>query len=116
MCSSDLYRDMMARLQLSNLDNLTRRPQVIQRFLAAYGETLDWMYAGDEAAQVFAKFYELPLRETQISRDQFYTRQGLDLKRLSGVEQSTKDALELKFISRAFTKSELDELFKYYLK
>ena len=110
------YRDMTARLHLSNLDNLTRRPQVIQRFLAAYNETLDWMYQGDEAAEVFGKFYELPVRETQISRDQFYTRQGLDLKRLGGLEQSTKDALELKFITRAFTKAELDELFKYYMK
>ena len=30
------------------------------------------MYQGDEAAQVFAKFYDLPLRETQITRDQFF--------------------------------------------
>ena len=110
------YRTMTARLHLSNLDNLTRRPQVIQRFLAAYGETLDWMYQGEEAAEVFSKFYEQPLRETQISRDQFYTRKGLDLKTLGGLEQSTKDALELKFISKAFTKDELDEMFKYYPK
>ncbi len=110
------YRDMTARLHLSNLDNLARRPQVIQRFLAAYGETLDWMYQGDEAVQVFSKFYEQPAGETRVTRDQYYTRKGLDLKTLGGVEQSTADALTLKFITKAFTKPELDEMFKYFIR
>ena len=110
------YRNMTARLHVANLDFLTKRPEVAARFLRAYGETLDWMYQGDEAVEVFAKLYELPVGETKITRDLFYTRKSLDLKTLGGIDQAMADAQSLKFISKPFVKAELDEMFRYFLK
>jgi NitT/TauT family transport system substrate-binding protein len=110
------YRNMTARLDAANLQFITKRPDVLKRFLAAYGETLDWMYNGDDAVKAFAKFYELPLNEVTIARDQFYSRSSLDLKRLSGLDQAMQDALALKFITKPLTKAELDEMFQYFIK
>jgi NitT/TauT family transport system substrate-binding protein len=110
------YRNMTARMHAANLQFITKRPDVLKRFLAAYGETLDWMYQGDDAIKVFAKFYDLPLNEVQITRDQFYSRASLDLKKLSGLDQAMQDALTLKFLTKPLTKAELDDMFQYFIK
>jgi NitT/TauT family transport system substrate-binding protein len=110
------YRTMTARMHAANLEFITKRSDVLKRFLAAYGETLDWMYKGDDAVNVFAKFYDLPANEVRITRDKFYSRASLDLKKLSGLDQAMQDAIALKFLTKPLTKAELDEMLKYYIK
>ncbi len=110
------YRDMNARMQVANLNFITGRPQVLRRFLAGYAETLEWMAKGDEPVEVFAKFYGHPVDETRTTRDQFYPAESLVLNKIGGIDQAMADAQALKFISKPFTKAELDELFKYYVK
>lgn len=107
------YRDMTARMHVANLDFPTKRADVMKRFLAAYSETLDWMFSGDEALEVFGKLYTLPVSETRITRDTLYSRHALDLRRL-GLEPAIAEAISLKFISRPFTEPERAELLKYF--
>ncbi len=109
------YRDMTARMHVANLEFLTKRPDVAKRFLAAYDETLDWMFGGDEPLEVFGKLYALPVSETRITRDQLYSRHALDLRRL-GLDYAIVEALSLKFIARPFTPDETGELLKYFIK
>ncbi len=110
------YRDMSARLHLANLNFITTKPDVLKRFLAGYAETLDWMYRGDDAVRVFAELYKIKEAETRQTRDEFYTRESLDIRRLSGLDQAMDDAVAYKFIGKALTKAELDDLFKYRVK
>jgi NitT/TauT family transport system substrate-binding protein len=51
------YRNMSARFHIANLNFITGKPDVLKRFVVAYSETLDWMYKGDEAVEVFSKLY-----------------------------------------------------------
>jgi NitT/TauT family transport system substrate-binding protein len=110
------YRDMSARLHVANMNFITNKPDVLKRFLAGYAETLDWMYRGDEAVRIFAELYKVKEAETRQTRDEFYSRQSLDTKRLSGLEQAMEDAVAYKFIAKPLTKAELDDLFKYHVK
>jgi NitT/TauT family transport system substrate-binding protein len=110
------YRDMSARFHIANLDFITGRADVLKRFLAAYSDTLDWMYSGDEAIRIFSELYNIPLSQVRQTREEFYTRDSLDIKRVSGLEQSMADAVAYKFISKVFTPAELDDLFKYRFK
>jgi NitT/TauT family transport system substrate-binding protein len=110
------YRDMSARFHIANLDFITGRTDVLKRFLAAYSDTLDWMYSGDEAIRIFSELYNIPLPQVRQTREEFYTRDSLDIKRVSGLEQSMADAVAYKFISKVFTPAELDDLFKYRFK
>ncbi len=110
------YRDMSARFHVANLNFITGKPDVLQRFLAAYAETLDWMYGGDEAVRVFSELYKIKEAETRQTRDEFYTRESLDIKRLSGLDQAMEDAVAYKFIAKPLTRTELDDLFKYRVK
>jgi YHS domain-containing protein len=42
-------RDMTSRLIVVNVTGLERRRDVLKRFMAAYRETIDWLYADPEA-------------------------------------------------------------------
>jgi NitT/TauT family transport system substrate-binding protein len=110
------YRDMSARLHVGNLNFITSKPDVLKRFLAGYEETLDWMYRGDDAVRIFSELYKVKEAEVRQTRDEFYTRQSLDIKRLSGLDQAMEDAVAYKFIPKTLTKTELDDLFKYRVK
>jgi ABC-type nitrate/sulfonate/bicarbonate transport system substrate-binding protein len=110
------YRDMSSRYHLANLNFITGRPDVLKRFLTAYSETLDWMYRGDEAVAIFSELYKIKPAETRQTRDEFYTRESLDIRRVGGLDQAMEDAVAYKFISKPLTKTELDDLFKYQAK
>jgi NitT/TauT family transport system substrate-binding protein len=107
------YRDMSARFHIANLNFITGRADVLKRFLAAYSETLDWMYGGDEAIRVFSELYNIPQPQVRLTREEFYSRDSLEIKRLSGLEQAMADAVAYKFIGKTLTPAELDDLFKY---
>ena len=110
------YRDMSVRYHLANLNFITGRPDVLKRFVAAYTETLDWMYSSDEAIDVFSKLYKIKVEEMQQARKEFYTRESMDLRRIGGLDQAMKDAVAYKFISQPLTKEQIDDLFKYSAK
>ena len=110
------YRDMSARLHVANMNFITGKPDVLKRFLTGYSETLDWMYKSDDAVRIFAEMYKVKEADTRQTRDEFYTRESLDIKRLSGLDQAMEDAVAYKFINKVLTKTELDDLFKYRIK
>ena len=100
------YRDMSARLHLANLNFITgqtRRAEAVPGGLLR--KPLDWMYRGDDAVRVFAELYKIKEAETRQTRDEFYTRESLDIRRLSGLDQAMDDAVAYKFIGKALTKS-----------
>ncbi len=110
------YRDMSVRYHLANLNFITGRPDVLKRFIAAYTETLDWMYSSDEAIEMFSKLYKIKVEEMQQARKEFYTRESMNIRRIGGLDQAMADAVAYKFINQPLTKAQLDDLFKYSAK
>src|SRR6476659_325841 len=49
-------RNQTVRLIIANAADLAKRREVYDRFIAAYRETIDFMYANDQALAMFAKF------------------------------------------------------------
>src|SRR5262245_46699283 len=67
-------RTQTVRVTIANAADLARRPAVYARFRAAYGETIDWMYAGDAAIPAFAKYAGIPEARAKAVRDRFYPK------------------------------------------
>jgi NitT/TauT family transport system substrate-binding protein len=107
------YRDLSVRFHLANMNFITGRPDVLRRFLAAYSETIDWMYKGDEPIEIFSQLYRLKAAEVRQTRDEFYTHESMNIRRIGGLNQSIEDAVTYKFIAKPPTQAELDDLFKY---
>jgi NitT/TauT family transport system substrate-binding protein len=110
------FRNMTVRMHVANMNFLTNRRELADRFLRADAETLDWMYAGDEAIAEFAAMTGIAQDQARITRDKFYPRGNLTLARLSGLDDAMKDAVAARFLSEPLRRDQLDELFRFYLR
>jgi NitT/TauT family transport system substrate-binding protein len=108
-------RDQTVRVLIANADALVQKKDAIKRFMQAYAETLDWMYADDKALQAYAEFVKVPVAIARRARDEFYPKANLRPDRLSGVEQAMADAISLKFLGAPLRKEQLDQFFQYQL-
>src|SRR5215475_3021607 len=55
----DSVRTQTVRLIIANATDLAKRRAVYDRFIAAYRETIDFMYANDQALALFAKYSDI---------------------------------------------------------
>jgi NitT/TauT family transport system substrate-binding protein len=108
-------RDQTVRVIVANANALTQKKDAIRRFVVAYNETLDWMYAEDKALQIYAEAVKVPFAVAKRARDEFYPKSNLRPSRLSGVEQAMADAIALKFLAAPLGKEQLDHFFQYQL-
>ena len=108
------FRNQTVRLMITNTATAEQRRDVIERYLQAYRETLDWMYSDPAALKAYAEWVNIPETLAREVRDQFFPKENLRLDRLSGVDAAMTDAVSLKFLPAPLTKQQQDELFKYY--
>jgi NitT/TauT family transport system substrate-binding protein len=108
-------RDQTVRVIIANANALAQKKDAIKRFVAAYNETLDWMYADDKALQMYAEAVKVPFAVAKRSRDEFYPKDNLRPNRLSGVDAAMADAIALKFLTAPLGKEQLGEFFQYQL-
>ena len=108
------FRNQTVRLMIANAAVAEQRRDVVNRYLQAYSETLDWMYSDPAALRSYAEWVGVPETLAKEVRDQFYPRENLRLDRLSGLDEAMTDAVNMKFLPAPLTKAQQDELFKYY--
>jgi len=58
-----LIKGHTIRVLIANKASLDRKPDVYRRFMRAYRETIDWMYATDDALKVYADFVGIPFED-----------------------------------------------------
>ena len=108
------FRNQTVRLMIANLATVEKRRDAVDRFIAAYRETLDWMYSDPAALQSYAAWVGIPETLAREVRDQFYPKENLRLERLSGLDEAMSDAVSLKFLPARLSKEQQAELFRYY--
>ena len=108
-------RDQTVRVQITNVDTLTKRKDAVARFVRAWTETLDWMYT-DAGVKAYSEFMSLPEAQVKRTREEFYPKENQNPGRIGNLEQAMADAVEYKFIAAPLTKAQLDELLQLQLK
>jgi NitT/TauT family transport system substrate-binding protein len=103
-------RSQTVRLIIANASDLARRREAYGRFIRAYGETIDWMYADDRAVAAFAKYAGIAPAMAQRVRDDFYPKAMLQLDSVMGLPDLIDDAIAFKYIPRALTPAQIGEL------
>jgi len=106
-----VFKGQTVRLLITNVATLTGRKPVIDRFMKAYRETIDWMYSDDPAAlKTYADFVGIPVAMAKRTRDDFFPRASIDPDRIVGLDTIVPDAVALKFTAAPLTKEQLAEL------
>jgi NitT/TauT family transport system substrate-binding protein len=106
----DSVRTQTVRLIIANAADLARRRAVYDRFVAAYRETIDWMYAGDAAIPAYATYAGISDTMAKTVRDRFYPKAMLQLDTVAGLPELMQDAIAFKYIPEALTRAQIDEL------
>lgn len=107
-------RNQTVRVMIANLATIEAKKEWVGKFLAAYAETLEWMYSAPEAIKAYAEWVKLPEKVAQHARDEFYPRENLRLDRLEGVDLAMADAVAFKFLTAPLTKEQQDKFFAAY--
>ena len=90
------------RVNLTNLQTLQHRRDVLVRWHRAYKETVEWMYADPKALVEFADFSGLPASVVSKVRE-LIPKATMDPDRLEGIEQIITEAQIAKVISSPLT-------------
>jgi NitT/TauT family transport system substrate-binding protein len=101
------------RLQITNKSAYAQKKDVLDRYIAAYRETLDWMYASPEALKMYSEWVKIPESITRRMREEFYPKDELLPDRLSGIDAITDEAIATKFLKAPLSKAQLKALFVY---
>ena len=106
----DALKSRSGRVNITNLQTLQNRRDVLVRFHAAYKETIEWMYSDPAALKTYAEFVGIPVEMAKRTRDQFFPKAAVDPDRVVGLEQIVKDAVDLKFTATQLTPEQLTTL------
>jgi NitT/TauT family transport system substrate-binding protein len=98
---------------VANAARLAQDPALMNRFVAAYAETIDWMYSSDpKVLQYYEDFSKTPQRFAEKLRKDFYLKEMLDPYRISGLDAAMDEAIKGRFLQAPLSQQQLDALFQ----
>jgi NitT/TauT family transport system substrate-binding protein len=91
-------RTRSVRVNVTNAATLAGHRDAIARFVQAYRETLDWMYADPAALAVYKDYSGLPDAIVRRVRD-LIPKEAMSPDSVAGMDQIVAEAVNLKFIA-----------------
>jgi NitT/TauT family transport system substrate-binding protein len=104
------FRGQTVRLMITNAQTLQTKKSVVDRYMKAYRETVDWMYSDPTAIKAYADFVGIPEALAKRSRDDFFPKESIDPDKIVGLDSIIQDAVALKYTAAPLTKEQLAEL------
>ncbi|MBI3705870.1 MAG: ABC transporter substrate-binding protein [Rhizobiales bacterium] len=106
-----LVRGQTIRVNVVNADTLKNRKAVVERFMQAYREAIDYMYsANPQVIKDYAEFVKVPEAMAKRVRDDFFPKSLIDPDEIKGLNPLIEEAVKLKFIPALLTKEQVAEL------
>jgi NitT/TauT family transport system substrate-binding protein len=103
-------RGQTVRATIMNADLLQKRPEAAARFMAAYRETIDWMYSDPRAVEMYARRIDRPVDLIRDTIKTFYPKEALQTDRMDDMPGIVRDAVKLKYLRGPLTEAQLTEL------
>jgi NitT/TauT family transport system substrate-binding protein len=106
-----LVRGQTIRVLVANAEVLAKRKDVIDRFMKAYRESIDYMYSSNQQVITdYAEFAKVPEVMAKRVRDEFFPKSLVNPDQIHGLDSLIPEAVNLKFIPAALTKEQTAEL------
>jgi len=100
-------RGQTVRVLIANANVLKTRKDAIVRFMAAYREAVDWMYASPDAVKAFAKKTGIAEDLVRESMTHFQTKAALQSDAMADLDGAIRDAVKLKFLDKPLTPAQI---------
>jgi NitT/TauT family transport system substrate-binding protein len=98
------------RVVIVNADVLKSRKDAVLRFVKAYRDSVDWMYADPDAIKRYAQKVSSPEEFVRRSIPKIYPKTSLQTDEMKDMEGIQRDAVKLKFLDQPLGKEQLAEL------
>jgi NitT/TauT family transport system substrate-binding protein len=105
-------RGQTIRVQIANIATLEQKKDAVARYLAAYRETLDWMYASPDAVARYVAFSKLSESAVKRMLADFIPKESLQIDKVAGVAESMQDAIQFKFLPGPLSDAQIKELIR----
>jgi len=104
------FKGQTVRLNIANAGFLKQHKDIVDRYMKAYRETVDYMYRDEGALKVYADWLQITEAKAKRTRDDFFPPPAIEPDKIVGLDTIVKDAVELKFTAQPLTKEQLAEL------
>src|SRR6186997_446084 len=106
-----LVRGQTIRVLVANADALVKRKEVIDRFMKAYRESIDYLYSSNpQVMKDYAEFARVPEPMAKRVRDEFFPKSLVNPDQIHGLDTLIPEAVNLKFIPAPLNKEQIAEL------
>jgi NitT/TauT family transport system substrate-binding protein len=105
-----VFKGQTVRVLIANAQALQARKAVFDRYMQAYRETVNYMYADPAAMKAYADFVGISEEKAKRTRDGFFPKAALDPDRIVGLDPIVNDAVTLKYTASPLTKEQLADL------
>ena len=106
-----LVRGQTIRVLVANADALVKRKEVIDRFMKAYRESIDYLYSSNpQVMKDYAEFARVSEPLAKRVRDEFFPKTLVNPDQIHGLDTLIPEAVNLKFIPAPLTKEQIAEL------
>ena len=108
---ADVFKGQTVRLNIVNANYLKEHPDVVDRYMKGYRETLDYLYK-PEGLKTYAEWLDISLAKAKRTRDDFFPRSAVEPDKITGLDQIVKDAVDMKFTAAQLTPDQLKDLIR----
>ena len=104
------FKGQTVRLNIANANFLKDHKAVVDRYMKAYRETVDFMYNDPKALKIYSEWLNISEAKAKRTRDDFFPRASVEPDKIVGLGTIVKDAVALKFTANELTKAQLDDM------
>ena len=106
-----LVRGQTIRVLVANAKVLKDRKDVLERFMRAYRESIDYMYSDSpQVIKDYAEFARVPEAMAKRVQDEFFPKTLVNPDQIHGLDTLIPEAVNLKFIPAPLSKEQIVEL------
>jgi NitT/TauT family transport system substrate-binding protein len=103
-------REQTIRSLVTTAAMLDARRDAYKRFVQGYRDTIDWMYASDDALKAYAEFAKIPFDLARRVRDDFFPKSLVWPDRVSGLDTLMQDGVAFKYLKEPLSKEQVAEM------
>lgn len=102
-------RGQTVRSIIVNADALKTKKDAIMRFVKAYRESVDWMYADPKALAMYAQKIKADEALLKESLKEFHPKEAMQTDKMADLDGAIADAVKLKFLDKPLSKEQVTE-------
>ncbi|MDB5596989.1 MAG: aliphatic sulfonate transporter, partial [Hyphomicrobiales bacterium] len=95
--------EQTVRVHIVNANVLETRRDAVNRFMDAYRETLDFLYADPKGVALYADYAKIDVSLAERIRDEFMPKAAMNPDKVSGIDAITRDAITFKVMQAPLT-------------